>query len=61
MAYFYTYIDPAEIEAQFKKKEGDDDEEDTKDKTRKLEGEMGRRGSVSSGDEEDQKSKQTSF
>lgn len=28
MAHFYTYIDPAEIEAQFTKEEGDDDEDD---------------------------------
>lgn len=28
MAHFYTYIDPAEIEAQFMKKGGDDDEDD---------------------------------
>ncbi|XP_013856899.1 solute carrier family 15 member 1 [Austrofundulus limnaeus] len=61
MAYFYTYIDPAEIEAQFKRKEGDnDDDEDTKAKLRKVEAEMARRGSVSS-DDEDQRSKQTSF
>lgn len=61
MAYFYTYIDPAEIEAQFKKKEGDDgDDEDTKGKLHKLEAEVLRRDSVSS-DDQDQKSKQTSF
>lgn len=30
MAYFYTYIDPAEIEAQFRNKTivGDDDDDD---------------------------------
>lgn len=36
MAYFYTYIDPAEIEAQFKKAD-DDDEEDYKFQMAKLE------------------------
>lgn len=36
MAYFYTYIDPAEIEAQFKKPD-DDDEEDYKFQLAKLE------------------------
>lgn len=36
MAYFYTYIDPAEIEAQFKKTT-DDDEEDYKFQMAKLE------------------------
>lgn len=36
MAYFYTYIDPAEIEAQFKKVD-DDDEEDYKFQRAKLE------------------------
>uniref|UniRef100_A0A3Q3FXY2 Solute carrier family 15 member 1a n=1 Tax=Labrus bergylta TaxID=56723 RepID=A0A3Q3FXY2_9LABR len=33
MAYFYTYIDPMEIEAQFKKKD-DEDEKDLKNKKR---------------------------
>uniref|UniRef100_A0A3B4ZNG1 Solute carrier family 15 member 1-like n=1 Tax=Stegastes partitus TaxID=144197 RepID=A0A3B4ZNG1_9TELE len=34
MAYFYTYIDPTEIEAQFKKKDDeDDDDDDQKSKT----------------------------
>lgn len=36
MAYFYTYIDPAEIEAQFKNPD-DDDEEDYKFQMAKLE------------------------
>ncbi|XP_056871158.1 solute carrier family 15 member 1 [Takifugu flavidus] len=36
MAYFYTYIDPAEIEAQFRKTT-DDDEEDYKFQMAKLE------------------------
>lgn len=36
MAYFYTYIDPAEIEAQFRKTT-DDDEEDYKFHMAKLE------------------------
>lgn len=36
MAYFYTYIDPAEIEAQFKNPD-DDDEEDYTFQLAKLE------------------------
>lgn len=36
MAYFYTYIDPAKIEAQFKNPD-DDDEEDYKFQMAKLE------------------------
>uniref|UniRef100_A0A3B4T7W9 Solute carrier family 15 member 1 n=1 Tax=Seriola dumerili TaxID=41447 RepID=A0A3B4T7W9_SERDU len=36
MAYFYTYIDPAEIEAQFKKNVNEDDE-DNKHKLQKTE------------------------
>ncbi|KAM9710212.1 solute carrier family 15 member 1 [Menidia menidia] len=54
MAYFYTYIDPAEIEAQFKKV--DDDDEDDKSKQQKAEIEMVKRDSVSSS-EDDEKSK----
>ena len=37
MAHFYTYIDPAKIEAQFKKKldDDDDDDDDDEDNTQK--------------------------
>lgn len=31
MAHFYTYINPEEIEAQFKKRVDDDDEEEEED------------------------------
>ncbi|XP_017278105.1 solute carrier family 15 member 1 [Kryptolebias marmoratus] len=59
MAYFYTYIDPAEIEAQFRKKLSDDgNDDDKKDKLQRSEVEMQKRASVSS-DDEDHKSKQT--
>ncbi|XP_041662318.1 solute carrier family 15 member 1 [Cheilinus undulatus] len=57
MAYFYTYIDPTEIEAQFKKK-GDEDEKDDKSEQKKLEAEMTRRGSIQSQDR-DEKAAQT--
>jgi len=50
MAYFYTYIDPAEIEAQFMKA----DDEDDKSKQEKAEVEMVKRDSVSSDDESKQ-------
>uniref|UniRef100_A0A3B4ZQP8 Solute carrier family 15 member 1-like n=1 Tax=Stegastes partitus TaxID=144197 RepID=A0A3B4ZQP8_9TELE len=51
MAYFYTYIDPTEIEAQFKKKDDeDDDDDDQKSKPQKAEMEMVKRGSVDSDD-----------
>ncbi|XP_063353967.1 solute carrier family 15 member 1 [Pelmatolapia mariae] len=46
MAYFYTYIDPSEIEDQFRKKV--DDDEDDKDKHQKAEIEMVRRDSAES-------------
>uniref|UniRef100_A0A8C4F2A7 Solute carrier family 15 member 1a n=1 Tax=Dicentrarchus labrax TaxID=13489 RepID=A0A8C4F2A7_DICLA len=52
MAYFYTYIDPAEIEAQFKKKLNADDEDD-KSKLQKTEVEMVRKDSNKSHDEDD--------
>lgn len=39
MAHFYTYIDPAEIEAQFNKEESDDDEDD-KSQLQRMELEM---------------------
>ncbi|XP_074550816.1 solute carrier family 15 member 1 [Halichoeres trimaculatus] len=51
MAYFYTYIDPAEIEAQFKKK---DDEDEKKGKgLQNPEVEMVRKGSYKSREEDD--------
>uniref|UniRef100_A0A3B4T8L5 Solute carrier family 15 member 1 n=1 Tax=Seriola dumerili TaxID=41447 RepID=A0A3B4T8L5_SERDU len=57
MAYFYTYIDPAEIEAQFKKNVNEDDE-DNKHKLQKTEVEMNKRDSIKCHDEDD-KDKQT--
>uniref|UniRef100_A0A3Q2C9H8 Solute carrier family 15 member 1a n=1 Tax=Cyprinodon variegatus TaxID=28743 RepID=A0A3Q2C9H8_CYPVA len=60
MASFYTYIDPTEIEAQFKNKSYDSDEDDDKKKLEKSEHKMEKRNSVSS-DEEDNKSNQTSM
>lgn len=45
MAYFYTYIDPAEIEAQFKI-EDDEDDENNKGKQQKLEVEMSKKDSI---------------
>ncbi|XP_072253772.1 solute carrier family 15 member 1 [Leuresthes tenuis] len=50
MAHFYTYIDPAVIEAQFMKA----DDEDDKSKQEKAEVEMVKRDSVSSDDESKQ-------
>uniref|UniRef100_A0A3Q3LX88 Solute carrier family 15 member 1a n=1 Tax=Mastacembelus armatus TaxID=205130 RepID=A0A3Q3LX88_9TELE len=50
MAYFYTYIDPAAIEAQFKTKANEDDEDD-KNKLQKLEVEMVKRDAISCPDE----------
>ena len=52
MAHFYTYIDPAEIEAQFKKKVDDHDEDD-KCELRRTEIEMVKRDSVKSHDDDD--------
>uniref|UniRef100_A0A4W6G5B0 Solute carrier family 15 member 1 n=1 Tax=Lates calcarifer TaxID=8187 RepID=A0A4W6G5B0_LATCA len=52
MAYFYTYIDPTEIEAQFKKKINEDDEDD-KSKPGKAEVEMVKRDSIKCHDEYD--------
>ncbi|KAK2839832.1 hypothetical protein Q5P01_013572 [Channa striata] len=52
MAYFYTYIDPAEIEAQFKK--DNEDDEDNKSKLRKLEVEMVKKDSLKNQDEDDE-------
>lgn len=55
MAYFYTYIDPSEIEVQFRKKA--DDDEDDKDKQQKAEIEMVRRDSAESYDDNYKQSK----
>ncbi|GLD66245.1 dedicator of cytokinesis protein 9 isoform X2, partial [Lates japonicus] len=52
MAYFYTYIDPTEIEAQFRKKINEDDGDD-KSKPRKAEVEMVKRDSIKCHDEYD--------
>lgn len=61
MASFYTYIDPTEIEAQFRKKDHDDDDEDDKKKElEKSDLKMEKRDSFSS-DDEDHKSAQTSM
>jgi len=51
MAYFYTYIDPNEIEAEFKKKVDNDEDEDDRNKTEKTQVEMVKRGSIKSQDE----------
>lgn len=45
MAHFYTYIDPAEIEAQFNKEEGDDDEDD-KSRPQRMELEMSKKTKI---------------
>ncbi|XP_038576490.1 solute carrier family 15 member 1 [Micropterus salmoides] len=52
MAYFYTYIDPTEIEAQFTAKVNEDDEDD-KSQLRKTEIEMVKKYSINSHDEDD--------
>lgn len=52
MAHFYTYIDPAEIEAQFIKKAGDDDE-DEKRQLQKAEFMMDKKQPTESWDEKD--------
>lgn len=60
MAYFYTYINPAEIEAQFMKKGDDDDEDDKKQLQKGME--MVRRnstGSHSDDDDDDDERKKT--
>ncbi|PWA31398.1 hypothetical protein CCH79_00002803, partial [Gambusia affinis] len=59
MASFYTYIDPTAIEAEFKKKIHDD-EDDKKKELQKSEFKMEKRDSVSS-DNEDNKYAQTSM
>lgn len=45
MAYFYTYIDPAEIEAQFRKNVDEDDKDD-KSQLQKTEVKMVRKDSI---------------
>ncbi|XP_049904717.1 solute carrier family 15 member 1 [Epinephelus moara] len=56
MAHFYTYIDPTEIEAEFKKKDNKEDEdEDDKRKLQKAEIEMVKKGSVSSDSDQSHK------
>ncbi|XP_045909749.1 solute carrier family 15 member 1-like [Micropterus dolomieu] len=52
MAYFYTYIDPTEIEAQFTAKVNEDDEDD-KSQLRKTEIKMVKKNSINSHDEDD--------
>ncbi|XP_067459736.1 solute carrier family 15 member 1 [Thunnus thynnus] len=52
MAYFYTYIDPTEIEAQFKKKIDEDDEDD-RSQIEKSEIEMVKKDSIKCHDEDD--------
>lgn len=59
MANFYTYIDPTAIEAEFKKKIHDD-EDDKKKELQKSEFKMEKRDSVSS-DNGDKKHVQTSM
>ncbi|XP_076602978.1 solute carrier family 15 member 1 [Chaetodon auriga] len=49
MAHFYTYINPAEIEAQFKK--NDDDDDDDRSQLKEKEVEMVQKGSFKSHDE----------
>lgn len=49
MAYFYTYIDPTEIEAQFKQKVDDEDDDD-KRKRQLTDIEMVKRASFGSHD-----------
>ncbi|KAL6100860.1 slc15a1 [Pungitius sinensis] len=55
MAHFYTYIDPAEIEAQFNKKE--DEDEDDKNQLQKLE--RAKKDSIKSHEGEDDADKRT--
>ncbi|XP_031152860.1 solute carrier family 15 member 1 [Sander lucioperca] len=57
MAYFYTYINPAEIEAQFKQKFDEDD--DDKSQLQKEEVEMVKKDSIKSHKDEDDTAKQT--
>ncbi|XP_031714276.1 solute carrier family 15 member 1 [Anarrhichthys ocellatus] len=62
MAHYYTYIDPAEIEAQFTKKVNeDDDEEDDKCKLQKAQLEMVKKDSIKSHEDEDDTGKQTNM
>lgn len=53
MAYFYTYIDPTEIEAQFTEKKEEKDEEEEKDEMKKIEVQMMKRDSIKSNDSDD--------
>lgn len=61
MAHFYTYINPAEIEAQFMKKGDDNDEDDKKQLQKGME--MVKRNSTGShsydGDDDDDERKKT--
>ncbi|XP_029385891.1 solute carrier family 15 member 1 [Echeneis naucrates] len=50
MAYFYTYIDPTEIEAKFRKNE-DEDKKDDKNKLPKTEVEMAKRHVIKNHDD----------
>ncbi|XP_068560875.1 solute carrier family 15 member 1 [Cebidichthys violaceus] len=59
MAYFYTYIDPAAIEAQFSKKVDEDD--DDKSKLQKTQLEMVKKDSIKSHEDEDDTGKQTNM
>ncbi|XP_029314803.1 solute carrier family 15 member 1 [Cottoperca gobio] len=52
MAHFYTYIDPTEIEAQFKKEVNEDDEDD-QSRLQKAEIEMVKKDSIKSHKEDD--------
>uniref|UniRef100_A0A8C3G7N8 Solute carrier family 15 member 1 n=2 Tax=Cyclopterus lumpus TaxID=8103 RepID=A0A8C3G7N8_CYCLU len=53
MAHFYTYMDPAEIEAQFTKKDDEDDEDD-KSQLQKEQLEMVKKDSIKSHEDEDE-------
>lgn len=53
MAYTYTYMDPAEIEAQFTKKVHDDDDDEDDKSLKKTEIEMVKKDSIKSHDEDD--------
>ncbi|KAK9537650.1 hypothetical protein VZT92_005251 [Zoarces viviparus] len=61
MAHYYTYIDPAEIEAQFSKVNEDDEEEDDKSKLQKAQLEMVKKDSIKSHEDEDDTGKQTNM
>ncbi|XP_068428090.1 solute carrier family 15 member 1 [Clinocottus analis] len=57
MAYFYTYIDPAAIEAQFTKKDNEDDEDD-KSQLQKQQLKMVKKDSIKSHKDEDDMAKE---